>query len=312
MRKQPSDFIKYSWTGLVLFFLVYFFYENSDQITVVLQQVKFDNILWATAYLIAAKLFLTLSMYCTMKTIGKELSLTMCYAIYHRSQLYKYLPGNVWHFVSKIGYLKQAGFDAASIRNALVFENVMLLGSAFSIAGILLCSTKSDLLIQLSKQHVISFSIAGGVGILVGIFFGVKYGGRKLFDLAWQRKWLLVCNITILALTWGGLGLSFHYLLVDFIAPNSQIPVTEIVGGYSIAYCIGYMAPFASAGIGVREGVLALILNDYIAWESVVLVSLLSRVTYIAVELTLFASCSRIRVNGFHESVQKKYMDNTT
>ena len=285
--------LKHVWTALIALFLTWFFYEKWDLISCAFQKVSIEGVAWATAYLGAAKLLLTVSMFLSVQTAGEKMSLAQCYAVYNKSQLYKYIPGNIWHFVSKAGYLNRLGFSANTIRDILIIENAMLLGSAAFIGFVSFKLTMPILLHEIIKQNLTALCLAGIGFALLCAFFLIRIGGRRLLNIAWQRRKVLLCNIVVLGLIWVGLGLSFHLLLKDFVHASSGSSAIGTIGGYAVAYCIGYATPFASAGLGVREGVLALAMKGTLSWESIVLASLLSRAIYIVVEIILFASCGR-------------------
>jgi len=71
------------------------------------------------------------------------------------------------------------------------------------------------------------------------------------------------------------------------------IELTGFTSGWyrEIAWLVlaGFLAPFSPGGIGVREGVLVLLLTPFVGGPQAVIVALLSRVISLAVELAFAA-----------------------
>lgn len=293
MPTTIRNVLKYLWSGLVAAFLLWFFYDKKEMVFTALATTCWYDILWATLALIVAKLLLVLHFYSCMKVVGSPLPLVTCYAVYNRSQLYKYIPGNIWHFVSKASYLRDVGLAITAIRNVLFFENIMLLGSSFFVGCALLAVTNFDFLRFILDKYFALLMVTVVLLFLLGLFFLCSYGTKRLLSTALIRGKDVVCSFTALTLNWVGLGLSFHFLLLGIITPASIAAKIEIIGVYAIAYGLGYITPFASAGLGVREAVLAMALQNKVGWEQVILASLLSRVLFILVEVALLTPYRR-------------------
>lgn len=81
-----------------------------------------------------------------------------------------------------------------------------------------------------------------------------------------------------------GLGLFYS---IDCFADISFAYIIPITGVYYLASLVGLAALFAPAGIGVREGVIFLILPKLIAKEIVIAGAIMIRIISIAAEITL-------------------------
>jgi uncharacterized membrane protein YbhN (UPF0104 family) len=83
-----------------------------------------------------------------------------------------------------------------------------------------------------------------------------------------------------------GLGLFFAFLSLHEI---SWTYFLTIMGAFYVADVVSIAAIFAPAGIGVREGVIFLILPAFIPKEIVVLAALLVRLASVIIEISLAA-----------------------
>ncbi len=87
-------------------------------------------------------------------------------------------------------------------------------------------------------------------------------------------------------LLWGCCGLAF-FLFIKSLSPVewSQLPV--IIGIYATAWTIGFLSFITPSGLGVREGMLSLLLTVYLPPATATLVALLSRLWSTLAELVL-------------------------
>ena len=81
-----------------------------------------------------------------------------------------------------------------------------------------------------------------------------------------------------------GLGLYLLLLSLGPVEPGSYLAVT---GAYYTAGLAGMLAFFAPGGLGVREGILMLVLPLVVPGESAIIAALLLRLIMIAAELFL-------------------------
>lgn len=78
--------------------------------------------------------------------------------------------------------------------------------------------------------------------------------------------------------SWLAAGLSVHALALSMGAEHSATLLRLCVGGYAVAWLVGFVLVFLPAGVGAREGVLGLVLAAALGPGAVVVVVLLSRV----------------------------------
>ena len=124
MKKHLINVLKWLWLVGTLAFIVLFLYKKYPLVQEQYALVPGRNFLISFLILTVAKLVLTLFMYYSIIFVGKQLPLGECYRVYHTSQLAKYLPGNIWHFVTKASAYKTYGFTLNEIKNAILAENI--------------------------------------------------------------------------------------------------------------------------------------------------------------------------------------------
>jgi hypothetical protein len=217
-----------------------------------------SSILLLGAYLFAAGLWGLM----VRELGGPEVGMLASLRIFFTANLGRYLPGKVWQ-IAGVAVLAQRGGVRASTATAAA-----LLGQAFSLAGATLVGlgvvlegggrevpgggvtavALACLLLLLTFPRVL--------WALVGAWFRVARetppaGFRP--DQAFGVRWM-----GLYAAGWILQGVAFWVLALAM-----GLPLTALAGvpAYAAAYLLGYLAIFAPAGLGVREGVLVVFLG---------------------------------------------------
>jgi uncharacterized membrane protein YbhN (UPF0104 family) len=103
---------------------------------------------------------------------------------------------------------------------------------------------------------------------------------------------------SVLLPAWLLLGTSLWITAVPFIESPGPYHYLYVVGLFSIAFVVGFLAPFAPGGLGVREYILVEGLTYLIAFDKAVVLSVTSRVLYFGSELLLGAFSAGLRKSG--------------
>jgi hypothetical protein len=86
--------------------------------------------------------------------------------------------------------------------------------------------------------------------------------------------------------SWIGAGVQVWALSVPLGAPADVSTVILLVGGYALAWAVGFIVIIAPAGAGAREVALAAVLAPVLDRGAIVVVVLLSRVLFTILDLT--------------------------
>jgi uncharacterized membrane protein YbhN (UPF0104 family) len=284
MGNKMASILKWLWLIAVLLFIILFVQKNTLELGGAIKQINISSLLLSFLCIIAAKILLALFMRYALRSVGKEMNFLNCFRIYNISQLGKYIPGNIWHFVGKAVAYKDNGFSMTTIRDALVVENVWLVAGAFGY-GLILTLIFNFYLIQ---RLLLSYSMY--VAVFLVIAFLLVLLGEKVMKISLGQIFsdhrLIFKIILLQVVIWSLLGLGFAVLAVPFIAQEGA-SIFLFIGLYAIAYSIGFVTPFAPAGIGVREAVLAIGSWPFLSLDVVITLSVANRAVYLLVELIL-------------------------
>ncbi|MDA8584995.1 lysylphosphatidylglycerol synthase domain-containing protein [Rhodobacteraceae bacterium] len=205
------------------------------------------------------------------------------------SQIGKYIPGNIAHLIGRAVLAREDGVTTASIGGALLLEVGFLLGTAvFVICGMLLAAPGLLALLtaELPEGWVNRSIIAGGVILAIGLTTGQMFlwrraGRPKIVIARFVEPILLhLANFAVL-----GVSLWFITLVV---APQSPIGVGHCIAIFSTAWVAGFLMPGAPGGVGVRDGIIAIGLELFVAPGAALGAALLHRGLSILGDLATF------------------------
>lgn len=275
------------WTSASLIFIIIFFWQKRELIGDLLGELNVFVLITAAFSILAAKLCLVVVMRQAASVSGIDLGWRDSFFVYNVTQLAKYVPGSVWHFVGRIALLRNRGASGAAIRDSLVAEQAWIVGSAALVATTaILISRPADLWLLISDNVWISgTSLLIGGGVLVSSFavLAFKYGAELL---AGFRRFLPSKAISaVLLLTWLLLGIAFFITVTSFV--ETPPPFMFIIGVFCLAWVLGFLVPFAPAGLGIREAVLAAGLMPFLSIEIAVMLAAVNRIIYLSVEVAL-------------------------
>ena len=204
--------------------------------------------------------------------------------VYLLGNLGRYVPGKVWQVLGLAYLAGREGVDAPIATSAAV------LGQALSLAGACLVGSLALLNGPAGLKGYAPWVIgAVGLGVLLTLSRSLMSGALALWSRLLKRgeaptppnrtfgvRWALAY-----ALNWLLYGGAFVLFVRAFDGSGGFLPLAS---GFVAAYLLGYLALFAPAGIGVREGFLVAILSPLLGVGAVA-VAAWSRLWLTAVEV---------------------------
>src|SRR6266516_2030984 len=198
-----------------------------------------------------------------LERLGSHLGLRTCLRIYLASEFVRYIPGNVWHvltrilWVGKYGVSRPVAFASMAIElitklaaGMLVFSVSLLFLRDYGSIGSLLHGSLVDLLgvaIILALLIVLHPRVLNGLLNLVlrllkrdPVQLTVRYGDILLVTLAWCASWFVA-------------GCAFYVLLLALWPDAPLIALPICIGIYAFAWDIGFVSFITPSGLGVRE-----------------------------------------------------------
>jgi uncharacterized membrane protein YbhN (UPF0104 family) len=222
-----------------------------------------------------------------------RLSRATAQRIFARSQLAKYLPGNIMHLAGRHVLARAAGVSHAALVTALLLEVAGLVSAAgaLSLPGVLLYG-------GLALQQWRPLYLAVLATLLIGAALAAPWLYRALtcrFGLtappitgaalraALAAAWLRYLVFFLLA------GLSLCLLALPLLPDLTWASLPLLIFVFCFSWAVGFLTPGAPSGIGVREAVMVLLLSDISTVAGATLIALLFRAVTVLGDLAFFA-----------------------
>lgn len=237
-----------------------------------------------------------------IRNLGAENSSSAWYSIYARSQIGKYLPGNVFHFAGRHLMGRDLGVSHSALAGATFLEAAGLVGGACTVsiigglaggsgasnayragyflvlAGVLtLPFTLSWILRRSSLQNSLQLPAGSSIGLLRAM--APSFLRYILFFL--MSGVILLATLTCLS-GWKGLELAGITICT-----------------YAASWVAGYIIPGAPAGVGIRESILVLSLTSLIGEPQSLAVALIFRFITVTGDVLFFLSSFRAPATNF-------------
>ncbi len=262
----------------LLYFCIYFF-DNFDQTSF---NINFGR---NGINLFSSFLFCVLSIYLNayawkyiVKWFGKEFKSNNLIYFYVLTNILKYVPGGVWHFVERFNFIKKISNPQIALYSTLVEPYFMLSGS-FLLASLGLIFSPLYIflifpLVFLNKKLI--YFIIKKIGSLKGKIFEVLRlpNSKELFE---ERLNIISFFPTRALLLEIGFVLSkflgFYICLNTFYTTNN-LNIIFLLVIFSLSWSLGLVVPTAPGGVGVFEACLLFFVGKSIP-QNIILISLI-------------------------------------
>jgi hypothetical protein len=276
-RASTNRFVRGIFSTLALLFCGWYLYQNRANFTQVisLNQVHIPLILLSTLLVWVTVFSGSLIWYLTLRGLGVSFPFFAAIRTHLNSNVVKYLPGIIWQYVYKYASLdpEQSGWSIPA--KAIIVEFGMIIVTGMINILIVFPKTISSfwlpwlawglLLLVLASPFILKLLIKGTVSFFP--FF---------FSLA----------ILLLFVNWNVLGLSL-WVADAAIYPLSTRNIPIYTFSITISVVGGILILPIPQGIGVREGLMAFLLQTLAKTPDALILTGLSRLQIISAELLM-------------------------
>jgi glycosyltransferase 2 family protein len=200
--------------------------------------------------------------------LGHRLDLRLCLRIYLASEFVRYIPGNVWHvltrilWVGKYGVSRPIAFASMTIElitklaaGALVFAVSLLFWHDLGVGAINQVSTinRAPMVVIVGVAMILALLVVLYPRVLNWllnlalrllkrdpVILTLRYVDILLITLAWSVSWLVA-------------GGAFYVLLLALWPGTPLVALPICIGIYAIAWDIGFVSFITPSGLGFRE-----------------------------------------------------------
>ena len=241
-------------------------------------------LLLMVTYTIACQLH-PLAWKCVLAQLGVRVPETWAIKAYGKTQLAKYLPGNVFHLAGRQVAGMSAGIPSAAVAKSIGVEMTMLIvsGGCFTVLLIPIVAPIVTPLVSL----ILFPCLATSVYLVIRSFVGINLSTSFLLQIVFH-----LCS-------------SLTFATVYLMLGGRVSDLNFVAAAYVIAWLIGTITPGAPAGVGIRELVLIFILGRHMEQAQLISAVALGRAVTISADVLFFIIATVIRTN-FHIDRQEK------
>lgn len=190
----------------------------------------------------------------------------------------KYIPGKIWQITGRAGYISTS--TCINLKTAMKISffaqcTSIFAGVVLAISMLVLDENLASLLGVERKVGLSLLAIIAAASFFVMFFFREKCGFRNIS-----------LYIVVSLFPWVFWGSGFYFLTKSL---TLELDMAAAMGTFTIAALAGIFAYFFPGGLGVREGVMAVILGTFgFALDVSIGVSIVARLWFLLGELFFF------------------------
>jgi glycosyltransferase 2 family protein len=206
--------------------------------------------------------------------------------IWFLSNLARYVPGKIWQFVGAAELARHAGVSRAVILTSMVIHVGFSLLSAAVVSSLVLWPVglpDGVPIAGLGLLAVASVALVHPVVLNAGLLVASRLLKRDV--LRWGGGWLdglLILGLSVVS--WILYGAAFA-LFIHSVAGVGWTAVLPLTGVNALSFLVGYAVLLPPAGLGAREGAMALLLRPFLPVGVAAVIAILARLWTIAAEL---------------------------
>jgi len=226
-----------------------------------------------------------------LKFKGYKLPFKKTAYLWEISEFKRYVPGNVWSFLSRVSLFSDVGVDK-KVAGLALLDEIQLLIFASAIVSIfslpLILNANESLKLFNEMKLIVSVSAVAVIAYSLAVAFIFRLRGNKQFfknlflpGYSLKEKTILILIAIVTFFTFG---------LATLIACLAVFPFNfnlylELSAFFTFAFLAGYLSFITPMGLGVREGVVTLGLTKFMLVSTAGFLSIFSRIILIISEL---------------------------
>ncbi|RKD32278.1 lysylphosphatidylglycerol synthase domain-containing protein [Thermohalobacter berrensis] len=223
---------------------------------------------------------------------SSELNILEIINIYAKSNVSKYLPGNVMHYASRNIIGSKYNIEQTNMFYSTILEIILKILSAFAIVIVFV---RNELLFAIKQLGDTIYLNINTLVILVflmiiPIIVLIYIKSKKMIDKKLKIQSLL---FSFLIYTFIFFLNIFVFLAVSIFivdCPIGNENIFYISGIYILAWLLGYLTPGSPGGIGIRESIMILMLSEIFNTDNIVFVSIIIRLITVLADLAAYFS----------------------
>jgi len=225
---------------------------------------------------------------------GVSLSQRGSFALVGRSQIGKYLPGNVFHYLGRVALGVRSGLPAAPLALAVTVETglTVVVALTVGIVGSLREGAMAPVLSDSFRRSIFTgAAVLAAIGLLPLVVPRLRRGVRGFVAARrsyYASRQTLVAAV-LYSLSFVALGVAIELLLRGVLGVDSQWGWVQFAWRFALVWVVGLLAIGAPAGLGVREALLLVWFSPVLGESVAVGLAALLRLVTIVADIVVFA-----------------------
>ncbi|MBO0783740.1 MAG: flippase-like domain-containing protein, partial [Ktedonobacteraceae bacterium] len=202
--------------------------------------------------------------------LGVRLDLRSCLRVYLASEFVRYIPGNVWHVLTRILWVGKYGVSRPVAFASMVIELITKLAAAALVFAVSLLFWPdvgnvakllhgAPIIPVLGVLVILALLVVLHPRVLSGMLNAVlRIFKREPVKLMLRYRDILVITL-YWCVSWCIAGVAFFLLTLSIWPAAPLIILPLCIGVYALVWDIGFVSVITPSGLGVREGAMVLI-----------------------------------------------------
>jgi hypothetical protein len=284
LRERVWRTVKALWLLVVLGVAAYYFVAHFDELRAGIRAFSIPFVLLSALILSLGKLLLVEVSRRSIDRTAWRPTFQEMFCINSLTQLAKYIPGGIWHFVGRLGAYRASGLGVKKASRAMIVENIWLVLSAAMVGVALSFSYVANKIFGFTRVDLRSLQLPT-ILILVMVWVVALWLIERFRSGAAAQRLLRTTEDLVLQISiWVLIGGSFLALRAQ--AENLAL-LGLVVGSFCLSWAVGYLTVFAPGGLGAREAVLVGVLATIAPAQDTIIWAAVHRIIWVGVELLL-------------------------
>ena len=211
-----------------------------------------------------------------IKEKGADLNLKETLFVFSVSEIKRYVPGNIWSFLSRSYLLEEKGLTKKNIFHAIIIEVELIIISCLFLSTAAISILFNNLYVDLATVSL---------ALILSLLFIFSNKLRKFNALfsnfsAVSNFYLILISIP----TFFFFGLATYFAMISIISIN-LFYVTQYISIFIFSLLLGYLSIITPMGLGVREGAITYGLARFINYSLAASVAIFARIAFIISEV---------------------------
>ncbi|MDY6804387.1 MAG: UPF0104 family protein [Cyanobacteriota bacterium] len=286
-----KPYLRWFVLGGTLFFLAKALKDNWQQVA----EIRIDGrggicLAIALTVTIIAHLWSSVVWFSILKEFNQPVKISWAIPVYLKTNIAKYLPGNVWHFYGRISAATKAGISVEVAMLSVLLEPLLMVAAALTVASI--CYPQPSFAWQLLGLAVVLIGVHPkflnpAIAFASSLKFKDKKSTEPVFALNKYPWRILLAEIIFVGIRGTG-----FLLTLTSVTTVSIEQINILFSAFCLAWVLGLIVPGSPGGVGVFEATaIALLKNNFSAGILLTAVAFYRLVSILAESLAAGVAC---------------------